>query len=268
MKNALRNATVAVAALTLTSSLTACGELSTLLKDPASADPLTTSAPASTEMVTEAKDRIISIETIPERPFPGGYERGCKEGEGCVFGPRWSDDYSGPLGHNGCDTRNDVLAQQLNNVEYKGGSGCVVTYGTYTEPYFGTEEEFVKGEPRATQDEVDHVLPLALAWDLGMHTKDLDSRIELANDAEYNLIVTTNAANAGGNDINGNKQYDASLGEYPGKSDMAAYEWLPYLTDTGRACDFSARYVLTADRYGLPVLEADKRAITEAFSRC
>lgn len=279
MKHPLKSAIAAITLTVAALSLAACDDLDfdTLLDGENGSEPLSTSAPSNEELVADAKTKIDGIDTLPERPDPDKdaektgkqtYERGCEEGKGCVFGPRWTDDHDGPLGHNGCGTRDDVLAQQLDDVEYKEGSNCVVVYGTYTEPYFGTEEEFIKGEPQKEQDEIDHIIPLALAWDLGMHDMDLDARIELANDAEYNLIVTTNAANAGGNDINGDGEYDASLGEYPGKSDMAAYEWLPYLTDTGRACDFSARYVLTADRYDLPILDDDKEAIQEAFSRC
>lgn len=272
MNKTLR-AIAATFALTLTAaSLTACDglDLDTILEEGVGAPsaPLSTSAPTSEEMVAEAKEKIDGLDTLAERPSPDGYERSCGESEGCVFGPRWTDDQDAPLGHNGCGTRNDVLAQQLDNIEYEDGSDCVVVYGTYTEPYTGEDEEFIKGEPQEVQEEIDHILPLALAWDLGMNEKSLDQRTELANDAEYNLVVSTHATNAGGNDLNDDGEYDASKGEYPGKSDMAAYEWLPYLTDTGRACDYSARYVLTAERYGLPILDADEEAIQEAFSRC
>lgn len=246
-------------------TLTGCGQLPL---DAVGKDPLTTSAPSSEQMVAEAKTALPTMKTLEKRPSPGGYERSCGDGKGCVFGPRWTDDQDAPMGHNGCDTRNDVLGSQLSKVQYKKGSDCVVTSGTYTEPYFGSQEEFVKGEPQKTQDEIDHVLPLALAWDLGMSEMPIDQRAALANDAEYNLLVSTNAANASGHDVNGDGKYQASRGEYPGKSDMAAHEWLPYLTDTGRACDYSARYVLVADRYGLPILAADKKAIEGAFSRC
>lgn len=273
MKRALRTTIAAFTLVVASASLTACDEMADfegILNGDGSgpSEPLTTSAPSSEDMVADAKEAVATLDTLPERPDVDGYERGCGEGEGCVFGPRWTDDQDAPLGHNGCGTRDDVLAQQLDNVEYKEGSDCVVVSGTYIEPYFGTEEEFIKGEPQKEQDEIDHIIPLALAWDLGMSDKSLESRTELANDAEYNLVVSTNAANAGGNDLNDDEEYDASQGEYPGKSDMTAYEWLPYLTDTGRACDFSARYVMTADRYDLPVLDDDMEALQEAFSRC
>ena len=246
------------------------GSASSASSSPATSgsEPLSTSAPTSEKMVSDAKKVVKSIDTLDTRPDPGGYERGCGEGKKCVLGPAWTDDHDAPLGHNGCDTRNDVLAQQLDNIKYKEGSDCIVVYGTYVEPYTGEKEEFIKGEPSAEQDEIDHVLAGKLGWDLGLHKQSLDRRIEFANDAEYNLLVSTHATNASGYDSNGDGEYDPNLGEYPPKSDLAAHEWLPYLTDTGRACDFSARYVLTADRYDLPILTADKTAIEEAFSRC
>ncbi len=48
---------------------------------------------------------LAEVRVITERPRPGGYERGCGHGQGCVFGPSWTDDYDGPGGHDGCDTR-------------------------------------------------------------------------------------------------------------------------------------------------------------------
>ena len=47
--------------------------------------------------------------------------------EACVFGPAWSDDQDAPGGHDGCDTRNNVLAQDLSDVVFKPGTrDCVV----------------------------------------------------------------------------------------------------------------------------------------------
>ena len=42
---------------------------------------------------------LASVRVIAARGHPGGYERGCKEGQACVFGPSWTDDYDGPGGH-------------------------------------------------------------------------------------------------------------------------------------------------------------------------
>lgn len=229
----------------------------------------TNGAPAQAQLVSDAKAKIDGVKTVDAMPDVKGYDRSCSEGHNCVFGPAWTDDQNAPSGHNGCDTRNDVLAQQLRDAKFKGKSKCIVVSGTYTEPYFGTEETFTKGEPQKSQDEIDHVIPLAAIWRLGGgDAMPLEKRMEIANDTEYNLVLSTNAANASGHDVNGDDKYDVALGEYPPKSAKTAAEWLPYITDSGRACDYGARYVLTADRYDLPILTADKVAISKAFQSC
>lgn len=196
------------------------------------------------DAITELPDLPVKVRTkVP------GYERGCKAGQGCVFGPAWTDDTSAPGGHNGCDTRNDVLHATLSNIEFKGTSKCVVTRGTYVEPYFGTAETFVKGEPTATQDEVDHTYPLAAAWDMGADTWSIEKRKAFANDIQYELVLTTHAIN-------------------DQKSALTAGEWLPLLRSPAAACNYAARYVLTASRYGLPITPLDKTAISKAFTAC
>ena len=217
--------------------------------------------------VQEARDVLTSLD-VQERPYIPGYERGCSPDELCVFGPAWTDDNDGPGGHNGCDTRNDLLQATMSNPQFKDGGHCVVLSGTYVEPYFGTTEDFVRGEPTATQDEVDHVYPLALGWDMGMSTRDIEERKAFANDLEVNLAITTRAANGSGYDTNDDGNYDLDLGEHPPKSDMTAGEWLPWLTNPAAACNYAARYALTANRYDLPITPLDKTEITKAFEGC
>ncbi|MFE3322412.1 hypothetical protein [Nocardia sp. NPDC059195] len=48
---------------------------------------------------------LDTVRVIAARPRPGGYERGCKAGQACVFGPAWTDDSDAPGSHDGCDTR-------------------------------------------------------------------------------------------------------------------------------------------------------------------
>lgn len=197
-----------------------------------------------------------------------GYERGCSDGDGCVFGPSWTDDNTIPgTGHNGCDTRNDILSATLQDVQYKAGSDCVVTSGQYEEPYFGTRETFTKGEDHETQDEVDHVVALRTAWDTGAYAWPQEKRVNFANDTELNLLLTTRAANAGGHDVDGDGEYDRKdIGEYPGKSDMTGGDWLVWMSDEERMRDFAARYVLVAERYGLALTEEDVEAFEVALN--
>ena len=50
------------------------------------------------------------------------------------FGPAWTDDNDDPLGRNGCDTRNDIIARDLTGDKFTSGH-CVVAAGTLADPY-------------------------------------------------------------------------------------------------------------------------------------
>ena len=70
---------------------------------------------------------------VAEKTASDGYDRGCGDGEGCVFGPAWAD-----VDRNGCDQRNDVLHRDLTDVEVREGTqGCVVIAGVLDDPYTG-----------------------------------------------------------------------------------------------------------------------------------
>src|SRR5918997_6229097 len=58
-----------------------------------------------------------------------------------AFGPAWHD-----VDDNGCDTRNDILARDLEDLAYTDArSACVVRTGILHDPYTGTTVEFVRG---------------------------------------------------------------------------------------------------------------------------
>lgn len=96
--------------------------------------------------------RVVAV--IAERP---GYERSCRRGSACVFGPAWSDAVTTGNGRNGCDQRSDVLRDQLTDVQLRAGThGCVVESGTLDDPYTGTRVGYRRGDP-AQPVAVDHV---------------------------------------------------------------------------------------------------------------
>ena len=66
---------------------------------------------------------LRQVRVIATRPDVPGYTRN-------QFGQTWTDNHTGRSGHNGCDTRNDVLTAQLISVQYRGRSRCVVITGT------------------------------------------------------------------------------------------------------------------------------------------
>lgn len=227
--------------------------------------------PGTFEEATRALENIDTVEDVPSTdpdsstydPEVPDYDREAQ------FGEAWSDDHSAPGRHNGCDTRQDLLVREIDNPVMRSDGSCVVDSGEYVEPYFGTKETFTRGEPTMDQDEIDHVLPLSLAWYLGAWEWDQDKRVSFANDLDRNLLVTTRAANSGGNDVDGDGYKDRKdLGEYPGKSDLAGYQWIEWISDPNRACAFAAKYTLAADYYDLPILEQDKAAFEDAFAQC
>ena len=183
---------------------------------------------------------LSAVRVVPHRPHPGGYERGCGTGQGCVFGAAWS----GAGG--GCDSRNSVLARQLRAVRFRGhAADCVVTGGTLQDPYTGRSVEFDRSHARAVQ--IDHVYPLAAAWDMGAATWPLPQRIRFANDIEYNLLAVDGEANED-------------------KGDRTPADWLP----PARAyhCYYAGKYLTTATRYALPITSADRDALLRVARGC
>lgn len=172
---------------------------------------------------------IEGLRTVPARASVPGYDRSCGAGHACVFGPAWSDDVDVAGGHDGCDTRNQILHASMSAVTTKAGThGCVVLTGTLKDPYSGTVVTFTKAD--AGQVAIDHVYPLAAAWDFGASSWTVQQRRNFANDPR-NLLATTRAINSA-------------------KSDKTPQSWAPSSPE-GR-CLYASRYTAVATAYGLP----------------
>jgi hypothetical protein len=185
------------------------------------------------------------LRLVPERREVPGFDRTCGAGRGCVFGPAWSDDVDIALGHDGCDTRNDILRTQLREVRTKPGTGgCVVLSGELLEPYTGAVVSFRHDRGGAVA--IDHVYPLAAAWDLGAATWPAQRRRDFANDPR-NLLATSRSVNAA-------------------KGDKTPGQWQP-VTPEGR-CIYAQRYVTVAAAYGLAVTRADRDTLQRLLGQC
>lgn len=194
----------------------------------------------------ELEQLLATVRVVPHRPHPGGYERGCAQGQACVFGPSWSDDHPGPGGNDGCDTRNNVLAGQLGEVIHRPGTrGCVVLSGTFADPYTGARIVFDKSD--AARVPIDHVYPLAAAWDLGASSWASERRTQFANDIDYNLLATDREANRN-------------------KSDSTPAEWLP--PSLSGHCFYAGKYLTVALRYDLPITVGDQRQLHRVAATC
>ncbi|MBF6172427.1 HNH endonuclease family protein [Nocardia blacklockiae] len=209
---------------------------------------LITGEPPAPGSPTRARlgELLTAVRVVERRTHPGGYQRGCRAGEGCVFGPAWSDDHDGPGGRDGCDSRNAVLTRQLSAVRHRPGSrDCVVVAGVLQDPYTGKRIDFDKTRARAVQ--IDHVYPLAAAWDMGAANWPLPQRLRFANDIDFNLLAVDGPTNED-------------------KGDRTPAEWLP----PARAyrCFYAGKYLSAATRYDLPITVADRKALDNVARGC
>lgn len=195
--------------------------------DPAPADP-------------DIQAALAKLDTLPikGRAPKTGYER-------AVFGPSWSDDVTVPDGHNGCDTRNDILRRDLVDIELKPGTNdCVVLTGVLNDPYTGTAIAFQRGRGTSRAVQIDHVVPLSDAWQKGAQGWDELTRRNFANDP-LNLQAT-----------------DGPINEQKGDGDAAT--WLP--PNKSYRWTYVARIVDVKAAYGLWVTSAEHDAIARVLS--
>jgi hypothetical protein len=157
------------------------------------------------------------------------------------FGPAWSDNTNAVYGHNGCDTRDDILAVQLRHLVRP--DGCKVTSGDETDHYTGTSLFYVRG--RSTVD-MDHVVALGDAWQKGAQQLAATLRQRLANDP-LNLLAVSASANRA-------------------KGDADAASWLPKVKSY--RCAYVARQVAVKYRYSLWVTAAERDAIRRILETC
>jgi hypothetical protein len=161
-----------------------------------------------------------------------GYDR-------ALFGSAWED-----VNRNGCDTRDDILRRDLHGLAVRAGTqGCVITAGTLADPYTGTTIVYVRGHSRI---DIDHVVALGDAWQMGAARWPAGVRVSFANDP-LNLLAVSASAN-----------------RQKGDSDTAS--WLP----KARAfrCAYVARQVAVKLRYRLAVTGAEGAAMRRVLDTC
>lgn len=164
-----------------------------------------------------------------------------------MFGPAWTDDVSVAGGHNGCDTRNDVLRRDLADIALKPGSNdCTVLTGVLADPYTGTDIAFQRGADTSMEVQIDHIVALSDAWQKGAQQLDAATRQNFANDPR-NLQAAQGRANQQ-------------------KSDGDAATWLP--PNKAYRCTYVARQVEVKAAYGLWVTAAERDAIERVLRDC
>ncbi|WP_225447536.1 HNH endonuclease family protein [Streptacidiphilus sp. PB12-B1b] len=221
-------------------------------------EPSTASTPSGSAVATSGDGRAVSPLDNPDGTKPGlaaitsaadqararaliekvttkgrGPKTGYNRGE---FGDAWTDSAPGsvPFAHNGCDTRDDVLKRDGQQLAFRSGSDCVVVSMTLPDPYTGTTIDFTKA--KATEVQIDHVMPLSYDWQMGASSWSKGKREDLANDP-LNLMPVDGPANEA-------------------KEDAGPASWLP--PNKAVRCSYSVRFAQVSLKYALPVTAADK----------
>jgi hypothetical protein len=161
------------------------------------------------------------------------------------FGEPWSDDVDVEGGHNGCNTRDDVLRRDLVDVVVRPGT-CHVASGVLHDPYTGRTIAFTRGPATSDAVQIDHLVSLSDAWYKGARDWDDDRRRDFANDPR-NLLAVAGQAN-----------FDKAFRD--------AASWLP--PNAAFRCEFVARQVDVKAAYGLWVSAKEKRAMRDVLAQC
>lgn len=165
---------------------------------------------------------LTQVNVVPERPDAPGYSRE-------QFGGAWA-----PAAVGNCTVRHEVLAAQYatdlpERCHFSG-------HAPRADPYTGAPLR-----PQAA--DVDHIFPLAAAWDHGAHLWSAAKRHQFANDADRNLVATQAAVNRE-------------------KSDKTPGAWMPPAKQAH--CWYAQVYLTVAVSYTLSVSGEDHAALRRA----
>ncbi|MFF1378703.1 HNH endonuclease family protein [Streptomyces sp. NPDC058308] len=204
------------------------GLIAALLALPALAAAPAPSAPAAPE-----PHRLSLAKAIDKLP------RATESREGYI---RTSFKHWVDADHDSCSTRAEVLIAESRTKPTVEGA-CKVTGGRWYSYYDGK----TLTEPRAL--DIDHVVPLAEAWDSGASTWTPKHRQDYANDltADRSLVAVTAKSNRA-------------------KADKDPAQWLPPLADA--RCTYAADWTATKLRWSLTANKAEVTALEKLAEEC
>ncbi|WP_232016701.1 HNH endonuclease family protein [Gordonia insulae] len=187
-----------------------------------------------------ALSALSRVSVLAQRPSRDDYRRE-------MFGTAWSDGVGVTGGGNGCDTRNDVLARDLADTRRAAVASCprAVVAGEFRSPYTGEFLVF-RRDRRAGAVQIDHIVPLAYAWDMGAFAWPPTTRLNFANDPA-NLVAVDAASNLT-------------------KSDQEPGRWMP--SNKGFHCRYAIQFVTMVVAYRLLLDRPSQEALRKALQRC
>ncbi|TMR40535.1 HNH endonuclease [Actinomadura geliboluensis] len=160
--------------------------------------------------------------------------RGSLDGYSREKYPHWIDQ------GDSCNTREVVLKRDGKDV--KTGSDCYPTSGSWTSPYDGATWT------KASDLDIDHVVPLAQSWVSGAKSWTTAQRQAFANDlTRPQLLAVTDNVNQS-------------------KGDDAPDEWKP--PKTSYWCTYATNWIAVKHHYQLTITTAEKNALSGMLDRC
>jgi hypothetical protein len=198
-------------------------------------------ARAEVPTVQPGTDVLAGITVVPLRSHRYDYRRPS-------FGDAWTDDNDAPLGHNGCDTRDDILNRDLVDKAFVAVKRCpdAVATGTLHDPYTSKTIAFARGAKVGEAVQIDHIVPLSYAWDMGAADWPGAERLRFANDPA-NLLAVDGQANQD-------------------KGDSPPALWMP--PNTAFACQYAMQFIAVLRGYSLPVDLASTGVLRRAAATC
>ncbi|HEY9315849.1 HNH endonuclease family protein [Williamsia sp.] len=184
---------------------------------------------------------LALIPVLAGRLEPPDYDRSA-------FGAAWTDNTDAGGAGNGCDTRNDILDRDLRDKTFAAVDSCAraVATGEFRSPYSGEWIVFRRGKGSGAKVQIDHIVPLSYAWDMGARSWSSVVRQRFANDPA-NLVA-----------VDGDTNQD--------KSDKQPARWMP--ANKAFHCQYAAQFVLVMRTYGLYLDAPSVPVLRSALRRC
>jgi Protein of unknown function (DUF1524) len=198
-------------------------------------------ARADVPTVQPGVDVLSGIALVPIRIRRYDYRR-------AAFGDAWTDDNDAPGGHNGCDTRDDILNRDLVDKMYVSIKRCpdAVASGTLHDPYTNDTISFVRGAHTGEAVQIDHLVPLSYSWDQGAWNWTPEMRVRFANDPA-NLLAVQGQANQD-------------------KGDKEPAVWMP--PNAAFHCQYAVQFIAVLRGYGLPIDGPSVAVLRQAAASC
>jgi hypothetical protein len=121
-----------------------------------------------------------------------------------------------------------------------------VETGTLHDPYTNATINFHRGAKVGEAVQIDHIVPLALAWDMGANDWPIDQRVRFANDPA-NLLAVQGQANQD-------------------KGDSQPALWMP--PNAAFHCQYAMQFIAVSRGYGLPIDLVSANSLRQAAATC